>query len=639
MSVAQKFVVLFVLFWISALVSHVLLSSLLFCVGGLYFKKDISGILFIIVYFLSITCIVLQPPLVEEVKFPLCGEVIQHKDGYVLLKIKHQQVALFMEHTLNYKDEVCVSGTFKAPSLRSNFFYNPIEKWVMTNHHIGSINDVIVYETSSKNSLKGKILNRALSLEKSEHVVDFLFYKNVETTSFFGVLLLSSGLQYTYFLYTLKQLLSKFMHKEITHVILMVFWLFFGGVWGFDFIWWRVFLTTSCCMFVKNRSVYLPLAYFLLLMMFFSKASHVAFVFPMVFQLFFSFQKTNLFQRALVITLLQHVLLYSSNLLMVFFFGLFRHVSGLLYIFSWLVLIFPIFLPTYNRFYLMITTLPQITSFIYVGRFSLVLSLIIATWTVANGFYKKHYRFGGVLLLIIHFLLIRYPLYDMVLFLNVGQADAALVTKAFNKKTMMIDVGRSSNHVLVSQTLKGLGIASLDHIIISHDDDDHSGGLNDLVTLSSNTQVHITKEDVIDGPLYFQALNKSYHGEDDNDNSVIGVVQSGSLTFLFLGDLYQQGERYLIREFPNLQVDVVKLGHHGSKTSTSKQLVANVQPTFAIISAEKRVYNHPHDQTLQTLAQHRVIALDTETFGDIAFVSLFNRDFILTSSGLFGIIK
>ncbi|NLA78865.1 MAG: MBL fold metallo-hydrolase, partial [Erysipelothrix sp.] len=232
-----------------------------------------------------------------------------------------------------------------------------------------------------------------------------------------------------------------------------------------------------------------------------------------------------------------------------------------------------------------------------------------------------------------------YPLHDLVLYLNVGQADATLIKLAQGQGSMMFDVGRAQNVPLILNTLKALGIQHLDGIVISHDDSDHSGGLEDLTISMPKTIIHTEKKDIVFKRLYFQAFNQDYIGIDNNDDSVIGLVHLGRLKFLFMGDAGIMAEQHLIKSYPHLQVDVLKLGHHGSKTSTSSTFLASLQPTFGIISADRQVYGHPAPEVLRNLAQYQVTVLDTQVHGDLAFIRLFNQYFVITSAGYFGIIR
>ncbi len=637
MSIEQKLLVFFFLFWTSFFIEGVLLKAIFVVLSTIYFNKDIPIVLFVFLF----GCILFSEnkTLVHvETLDEYCGKVVQVKEGYALLKNNDTQIAIFSNHALSYFDETCVSGTYKRHEPSSNFFNNPIETWISTNNHLGSLNNVTLLSHTPSNSIKGKLYDKAKLYPNNQILMGMLFDHSFLNNSLFAGLLLSSGLQYTYAIQIFRKITAKFLYRQPIAIITVILWIMFGLLWGFTFVWWRVFLCNVCVFFFRKRLFVLPLAYTLLLLMFSNMANHIAFVFPMFFQLILFSKKYPYYQRFSIIMVIQHVYLYSSNLLLIVFFYGFRHVSGLLFIFSWIALFFSNLYPLYQKISYFIISIPTFQETLFYGRIFPIIAGIIIMLLLSKKPCKKP-KIIGYAMLTMNLLIVMYPMYDLVLFINVGQADATIVKKAFNNGSLLIDTARESDHVVLSQTIKGLGLKNLDAILISHDDNDHSGGLERIEQLLPNAPVYQQKNDIHAKRIFFQSLNKEYVGVNENDNSVIGILDVGGLRYLFLGDLLKQGEVHLVDEYPNLKVDVIKLAHHGSKTSTSPELISVIQPTFAIISAQKSVYGHPHDSTLKTLHNYQVIPLDTNTYGDIAFISLFDWQFVLTSSGLFGIIK
>lgn len=637
MSIEQKLLVFFFLFWISFFIDALLLKIIFIILSSVYFNKDIPLVMFLLLFVCILFCenkTVIQPESLNE----YCGKVVQVKEGYTLLKNKQSQIAVFSDITFSYFDEVCVQGTYKKHEPSSNFFSNPIETWITTNNHIGSLNNVTLLSHTPSNSLKGELYDKATSYPANQTLMGMLFDHSFLSNSLFAGLLLSSGLQYTYVLQLFRKTAAKLLYRETIAILTLVLWVLFGLLWGFSFVWWRVFLCNVCVFFFRKRMLVLPFAYTLLLLMFSNMANHIAFVFPMFFQLILFSKKYPLYQRFSIIMVIQHVYLYSSNLLLIVFFYGFRHVSGLLFVFSWIVLMFSNLYPLYQKVSHVILSTPPLNEFLFYGKVFPIVAGIIMVLLLSQNFGSKKKMFG-VFMLLANLLIVKYPFYDLVLFINVGQADATIIKKAFNKGSLLIDTARESDNIILSQTIKGLGLKDLDAILISHQDIDHSGGLVKMSQLLPNATIYQQKKDIHTKRLFFQSLNKEYVGANDNDNSVIGIIDVGGLRYLFLGDLLKQGEVHLVNEYPNLKVDVIKLAHHGSKTSTSSNLISTIQPRFAIISAQKSVYGHPHDSTLKTLHSFQVIPLDTNTYGDIAFISFFDWQFVLTSSGLFGIIK
>src|SRR5690554_4482960 len=638
MSIKQKLVVLLILFWISFFFESLLLIFCFLSFFAFVLKKDICLSLFLLLWLLILIINQKTTPLYDS-SIPFCGKIDQVKNDYALLKNNESQIALFSEVSFTYFDEVCVKGTYEKHQPSSNFFNNPIETWVTTNNHVGSLNDIEIISHKKSDSLKGRLYEKAKHYKDNEVLLGMIFNHSLMQNTFFSMLLLSSGLQYTYTLQFFHKILSKFLVKHQRSMIILILWVLFGYSWGFSFVWWRVFLCNVCVLFLKDKNYGIVFSYGLLLIAFPKMFNHVAFVFPMFFQLFLRHNQFSKIQRFSMILIIQHVYLYSSNLLTILFFSLFRHVSGLLYIFSWIALLLKGFYPLYQKITTIVFSLPPIDPSILYGKMFGSVAFLICLFIGSKSLESKKMKKVGYSLLMLCLLSFTYPLYDLIVFVNVGQADATIIRKAFNQGSLLVDSAKESDHVILSQTTKGLGIKKLDGILITHDDQDHAGGLDRMKQMYPHAIIAQDKRDLLIKQLYFQALNKNYTGINDNDNSVVGLVEVGSLRYLLLGDLQKEGERYLVNEYPNLVVDVVKLGHHGSKTSTSNDLISSTRPQFAIISAKKSVYNHPHDEVLKTLFDFQVIPLDTNTVGDIAFISIFDWQFVLTSSGLFGIIK
>lgn len=117
-----------------------------------------------------------------------------------------------------------------------------------------------------------------------------------------------------------------------------------------------------------------------------------------------------------------------------------------------------------------------------------------------------------------------------------------------------------------------------------------------------------------------QILHPLQVGSATNDDSLVLFGHFGKLRFLFMGDLPQNGEKLIMKQYPNLQADVLKLGHHGSKTSSNLAFLKQVQPHYGIISAGRRNrYHHPNLETMQRLQQSKIVPLSTQNYGMIRY--------------------
>lgn len=207
-----------------------------------------------------------------------------------------------------------------------------------------------------------------------------------------------------------------------------------------------------------------------------------------------------------------------------------------------------------------------------------------------------------------------YPFYNMqgkVVMISVGQGDCFLIRQPFQRGNILIDTGGLEYRDVAVDTiipyLYSEGIQSLDAVFISHDDFDHSGALTSLLSnFPVQEVIYDFKEKTIgDLTFYNLALNKAYF--DENDRSSIIYVTINQLHYLFTGDISETAERDLYQKYGSLDVDVLKVGHHGSGTSTSNDLLKLCRPKIALISVGKdNFYGHPHPAVLQRLKDYGV---------------------------------
>ncbi|MFP7297565.1 DNA internalization-related competence protein ComEC/Rec2 [Neobacillus niacini] len=240
--------------------------------------------------------------------------------------------------------------------------------------------------------------------------------------------------------------------------------------------------------------------------------------------------------------------------------------------------------------------------------------------------------------------------------IDVGQGDSILIHYPFGKGTYLIDTGgtiqfeedewkKSANPFetgrdVVVPFLKGKGITKLDKLILTHGDSDHIGGalavLKEIevsqiimpsVAEQSNLESDIIQEAKIKGipvimvaegsyweneksKFYVLSPKENFQGER-NSGSIAITANIGGLNWFFGGDLDQEGEERIITKYPNLKIDVLKAGHHGSKTSTSEQFISKIKPAVSWISVgEHNRYGHPHDEVLEQLENTTIYRTD-----------------------------
>lgn len=229
-------------------------------------------------------------------------------------------------------------------------------------------------------------------------------------------------------------------------------------------------------------------------------------------------------------------------------------------------------------------------------------------------------------------------------YIDVGQGDCALIL--CDGQTMLIDGGEASASSKIYAYLKTHGIDHLNYIVASHAHADHVGGLpgalnyatvdvalcpvleydtkpfQNFVKYLGQQSVTITVPHAGDtfklGSATVQILAPLRNYEDPNDTSIVMKVIYGETSFLFMGDATRIAEADILGTGYDLSATVLKVGHHGSDTSTSYPFLREVMPKYAVISVEKdNEYGHPTDNTLSRLRDANVQVLRTDLHGTI----------------------
>lgn len=235
-----------------------------------------------------------------------------------------------------------------------------------------------------------------------------------------------------------------------------------------------------------------------------------------------------------------------------------------------------------------------------------------------------------------------------VTWLDVGQGDAAVIQ--CGGQTMLIDGGKPEKSSYIYAWLQQHGLSYLDVIVATHVDADHIGGLSGALNYASvgtaycpvttgttetfqsfvkylaqrgkQITVPTAGETFALGGAQVQILGPLHSAEDSNDNSIVLKVSFGATSFLFTGDAERAEEQDLLNAGVNLQSTVLKVGHHGSDTSTSYPFLRAVVPQYAVISVGTgNSYGHPTEAVLSRLRDAGVTTFRTDMQGEITAVS------------------
>lgn len=229
-------------------------------------------------------------------------------------------------------------------------------------------------------------------------------------------------------------------------------------------------------------------------------------------------------------------------------------------------------------------------------------------------------------------------------YIDVGQGDATLLI--CDGEAMLIDGGNNDKGTALQSYLNSQNVTSLKYVIGTHPDADHIGGLDvvitkfdcEMVLLPEEEKDTATYRDVIEaidyrgskkvtpavGEVYtlgsaeFTIVGPTEESSDSNDNSIALVLRHGENGFYFEGDSSETAEENIINTGIDLHSNVYMAGHHGSKTSSSDAILAEVEPDYAVISVgEENSYGHPNAEVLNKLRQRGVEVFRTDEQGTI----------------------
>jgi len=243
-----------------------------------------------------------------------------------------------------------------------------------------------------------------------------------------------------------------------------------------------------------------------------------------------------------------------------------------------------------------------------------------------------------------------------VTMLDIGQGDAFIIELPYRRGVIMIDAGanfsfddmeasdRNYNQI-IKPYLHSKGIDKIDALILSHEDTDHIGSVpyiieeldvtkvvisnyfevsNDLVSLLEERHVgieYVERGDqlVVQGQTFYVMAPYKDH-QSANDNSLVLYTEIGGKNWLFTGDISKDQERELIKTYPKLTVDVLKVAHHGSGTSTDETFIRHTAPQISLISVgENNAYGHPSQEVLTVLEENNVSVYRTDLYGAVEF--------------------
>lgn len=334
----------------------------------------------------------------------------------------------------------------------------------------------------------------------------------------------------------------------------------------------------------------------------------------------------------LILLPLSHVFALTQVFFTPFLFVL---IFFVLYPFMLLTLLIPVLDPWLFLFYqwivFVVESLDTLYFSVHIKAFSdifLVLGLIICTYVLRSLSVGAYVKRMSIVFFVIALHMVSFQAEGIRVYaLDTGQGDSNIV---YSKDcTIVIDAFQ-----FVEETLLGLGVKTIDYVFITHDDIDHVKELKRLEKVFNITHIitnpytilGVKEQTFIEipqrmrcGDIDIHVLGPLKDYKNDNDNSLIIKLDMYGKSILYLGDSSKEVELDLLKTYEDfLKVDILKIGHHGSKTSTHEDFIYATEAALAIISVGRNNrYNMPHQEVIQTLREGQLHILRTDTMGTI----------------------
>ncbi len=239
------------------------------------------------------------------------------------------------------------------------------------------------------------------------------------------------------------------------------------------------------------------------------------------------------------------------------------------------------------------------------------------------------------------------PNISYVRILDVNQGDAIHIHQGYCD--ILIDTGKPDDYNSVINYFIKQNIHSLDFLIITHFHDDHYGEMVDIINYLSVDSLIVNQEIPLSGSMEYrigrvgdilncagvkmQIINE-FSNEDENNNSLVIYLEISNHNWLFTGDIEAVTENRLVQDY-EFDLDVLKIAHHGSDTSTTLEFLNKFKPEKAVISVGQNQYNHPSNEVINRLERAGVSVYRTDLLGTITFYYENITDLVVVSSWVY----
>lgn len=562
--------------------------------------------------------------------------VLETHEKYVIASVNHEKVLIYTDDLYFFGEMVHPTGEMSDISSLSNFYTFDFKEY-MEQKNITKYYDSKDITIQKKDSLQRRMFEYIKSLnENLSNILLKLFYGYDTNQN----LIYTSGLHYSYLNQSLYQFASKCLNSIYSNLFSSLFVFAFGILFPFHFSLLRILASNFIRIVFSNSSTKdkVGIQYLLCMFIYPSCVFSLSFLIPFILHSIQSFGIDTTRRKLssyMSLVFLQFYKLNQCDLISVIFFNFLRKLNSLGFILGLFQMSFNQF-DFISYFEMICHRFYELNDrFIIYGHVSMLILFMFIFLLITYMHQKKTLLYCILLLVCIPLQAFICPFYTIT-FLNVGQGDSILIQAPFHNHNILVDIPLNQDQEVID-VLHAVGIHKIHSLIFTHGDSDHNGGKEAFLEKFKVDEIIETKKDIrFINQTLFSVNDKIY--DNKNDNSLVYFGKVGSLNICLMGDASKQVERDIINKY-SYSCDILKVGHHGSSTSTDQLFIQSIQPHLAVISVKKENrYGHPHEEVIQTLKKYNVNTYMTSKDGAIMIKSFLNFNFIATSQGEFGII-
>lgn len=629
-------------------------------------------ICFTVIYTFYITNNLLYHSHYQEGSVDLIGYItdITYKEDKIDLEIKAKEkikVSYYTNDNLNLKlgDYIKIKGELTKPYDNTIFNLFNYRKYLLSNkiYFILKADEIVKIKDNTNlfYKIKNIIYERMNDLKTKDYVKAFVLGDNQDLDDDMEViyqengvthLLAVSGSHTTFLAVVLLIFLKKFKYN---HIIISLVLIFYAFLTNFTPSILRAVFLFMLNKYDKKKTIIIIACLMLLYNPYYIYNVGFLFSFVICFYLIYFGNLTNNFKNYFVKLLITSLICFVASIpIMInnfYYINIMSPLINVVFVPFVTFIIFPLCLITLiipyfdNILLLALNIMEQLSLFFNYFNINLIMSkvnifiFILYYIIITFIFIKPKYFYILIIMIFIHTNIKYFNQNNYLTMIDVGQGDSILLE--LKNKNILIDTGGNSfsdYNIAVNKLIpyfKSLGIKKIDYLILTHGDYDHLGEavnlinnfkvdkvilnndkFNDLETelinvlndRNINYFKNVKQLSIFNNKLYF--LNDELYS-NENDNSIVLYVVVNDVKMLFMADAGISVEHDIIKKYNLNDIDILKVGHHGSKTSTSKEFITQIQPKYALISVgANNWYGHPHEEVLENLNSSNIYRTD-----------------------------